>query len=80
MEAASWKDGRLALRDGQSLDLKPGQLTWTNRDLVRVRKNQVNVPVYLNGDRSFVLFSVDLESDGLSQDEVAQMGVCLTAA
>ena len=80
LEAAAWKDGRLSLNNGQSVTLASSQLTWTKKDAVPARKNAVNVPVYLNADRAAVLFSVDLETDGLSQAVVAQSGVCLTSA
>lgn len=82
LAGASWIDGRLALNDGQPVALKSSQITWTRKDakesLVKSRST-VNLPVYLNGDRSTVLFSVDLETDGVGQDVVAQRGVCLTA-
>jgi len=44
-----------------------------------MKKGTVNLPVYLNRDRSEVLFAVDLETNGAVQDEVAQRGVCLMA-
>ncbi|ORX39193.1 dynein heavy chain, N-terminal region 1-domain-containing protein [Kockovaella imperatae] len=79
LEAAAWQDGLLRLNDGQSVLLGPSQLTWVRKDVMPARKHAVNVPVYLNGDRAAVLFSVDLETEGLDQAVVAQSGVCLTA-
>jgi dynein heavy chain 1 len=79
-EGAAWKSGRLALNDGQSTVLAPSQITWQKDDAIRKRNQLVNLPVYLNGDRADVLFSVDLETEGLSQAVVAQRGACLTAA
>jgi len=79
LSGASWNEGRLVLNDGQSVSLKASQLSWTKRDAVKARRGTVNLPVYLNGDRSEVLFAVDLETNGVEQDEVAQRGVCLTA-
>jgi dynein heavy chain 1 len=76
---ASWTDGRLVLNDGQLVSLKASQLSWTKKDKERSRAGTVNLPVYLNGDRSEVLFAVDLETDGVAQNEAAQRGVCLTA-
>jgi dynein heavy chain 1 len=80
LEGAAWENGRLALNDGQSTTLGPSQITWRKADASTTRTQQVNVPVYLNGDRADVLFSVDLETGGLSQAVVAQRGACLTAA
>ena len=80
LAGAAWTDGRLVLSDGQPVTLKASQITWTKREVERKKQQEVNLPVYLNGDRSDVLFSVDLETDGVGQDVVAQRGVCLTAA
>lgn len=80
LAGAAWADGRLSLSDGQSVSLRPSQITWTKRDMGRKKQQGVNLPVYLNGDRADVLFSIDLETDGAGQDVIAQRGVCLTAA
>ena len=81
LAGAVWKDEKLSLNDGQSVPLGPSHLTWRQKDLAeKIRGAQsVNLPVYLNGDRSDVLFSVDLETNGLTRDVVSQRGVCLTA-
>ena len=42
-------------------------------------KGTVNLPVYLNNDRSDVLFTVDLPFDGAAGSLVATRAVCLTA-
>jgi dynein heavy chain 1 len=80
LEGAAWENGRLALNDGQSVSLKSSQLTWRKQGEIRERYGLVNIPVYLNSDRSDVLFSVDLAAEGLSQTVVAQRGVCITVA
>ncbi|ORY33069.1 putative motor [Naematelia encephala] len=81
LEGAAWEDSRLLLNDGQLINLGVSQLVWRKRDSVSQRTSTVNLPVYLNGDRSDVLFSVDLEAaPGLATAQVAQRGVCLTAA
>ncbi|OCF56381.1 dynein heavy chain 1, cytosolic [Kwoniella mangroviensis CBS 10435] len=81
LQGASWKSDQLTLNDGRSVSLGPSQIVWLRHD-ERPSKggNIVNLPVYLNGDRNDVLFSVDLETDGEGQAIVAQRGVCLTAA
>ena len=78
LEGAAWRDGRLALNDGQTVSLRTSQLTWRNRDEVQERADLVNLPVYLNRDRSHVLFSVDLLAERMSQAMIAQRGACLT--
>lgn len=79
MAGAKWEDGKLGLNDGTVFALPISQLTWTKREIVRRGSKTVNLPVYLNGDRADVLFAADLEGGGVSQAEVAQRGVCLTA-
>lgn len=82
LQGASWACGRLQLNEGQSILLPPSQLTWRRHDEAPQTSGttMVNLPVYLNGDRSDVLFSVDLEADEEGGDVIAQRGVCLTAA
>ncbi|WWC91126.1 uncharacterized protein L201_006067 [Kwoniella dendrophila CBS 6074] len=80
LQGASWSTDHLTLNDGKSVSLKPSQITWKRRDEGASKTtNLVNLPVYLNGDRSDVLFSIDLETEGETQAVVAQRGVCLTA-
>jgi len=79
LEGADWTNSGLTLNDGQPVSLGPSQLSWRKTFTLDSKSKTVNLPVYLNGDRSDVLFAVDLEST-LGQDAVAQRGVCLTAA
>lgn len=82
LQGASWTSGRLQLNEGQATLLPPSLLTWRRRDEVPQTSGAiiVNLPVYLNGDRSDVLFSVDLETEEEGVDVFAQRGVCLIAA
>ncbi|WWC63949.1 uncharacterized protein I303_106555 [Kwoniella dejecticola CBS 10117] len=83
LQGASWTSDQLVLNDGNSVTLGPSQIVWKRHDDSAPQKDRtVNLPVYLNGDRSDVLFSVDLptEIQGQQQDIVAQRGVCLTVA
>lgn len=81
VEGASWRNGHMELNDGETEALKTCQLVWRKSDSPTgaAGGSTVNVPVYLNSDRSDVLFSVDLECGGCDQAEVAQRGVCLIA-
>lgn len=82
LQGASWTSGRLQLNEGQAILLPPSQLTWKRHDEAPRTSGAtlVNLPVYLNGDRNDVLFSVDLETDEEDGDVIVQRGVCLTAA
>lgn len=69
----------MVINEGQPVGLRSAQIIWTKADTALPSRPTVNLPVYLNGDRSDVMFSVDLETDGVKQDVVSQRGVCLTA-
>lgn len=80
LEGADWKDDQLVLNDGQTTHLKACYLTWRKIGSGNSgNKTSVNLPVYLNSDRSKVLFSVNLESEKDAAAQIAQRGVCLIA-
>ncbi|TFK40902.1 dynein heavy chain protein 1 [Crucibulum laeve] len=78
LEGASWSSDRLVLNDGQTVRLNPSQIRWVQSD-DSSRDGLVNLPVYLNNDRSDVLFTVDLPFDSSAGALVAMRAVCLTA-
>ena len=68
------------LIDGESVRLNPSQIRWIQADDSDVEREKfVNLPVYLNNDRSDVLFTVDLPFDNSAGSLVATRAVCLTA-
>ncbi|CAK5279895.1 unnamed protein product [Mycena citricolor] len=77
LEGAAWSVDKLVLNDGEAVRLNPSQLRWVQAD--ESTSNSVNLPVYLNNDRSDVLFTVDLPFDGTAGALVAMRAVCLTA-
>ena len=77
LEGASWAADRLALNGGETVRLNPSQIRWVQTD--ESAGGTVNLPVYLNGDRSDVLFTVDLPFDSAAGALVATRAVCLTA-
>jgi dynein heavy chain 1, cytosolic len=80
LEGASWIDGQLVLNQGESVRLNPSQVRWVQMEDVDPRATLVNLPVYLNNDRSDVLFTVDLPFDGTAGTLVSTRAVCLTAS
>jgi len=72
---------KLVLNDGEVVRLDASQIRWVQADDPAVaRDTLVNLPVYLNGDRSDVLFTVDLPFDqNAAGSLVAMRAVCLTA-
>lgn len=79
LEGAAWSSDHLALNSGETVRLNPSQIRWVQAD-DSSSSATVNLPVYLNGDRSDVLFTVDLAIDSVaSASLVATRAVCLTA-
>lgn len=65
------------LNDGETVRLGPSQIRWVQSE--EITSNAVNLPVYLNGDRNDVMFTVDLAFDTAAGALVATRAVCLTA-
>ncbi|KAF9455575.1 dynein heavy chain and region D6 of dynein motor-domain-containing protein [Collybia nuda] len=78
LEGASWATDKLVLNNGEAVRLNPSQIRWVQSD-EESREGLVNLPVYLNNDRSDVLFTVDLPFDNSAGALVAMRAVCLTA-
>ncbi|KAK7029674.1 dynein heavy chain [Paramarasmius palmivorus] len=77
LEGAAWANDKLTLNSGEIVRLNPSQIRWVQADDAE-RENLVNLPVYLNSDRSDVLFTVDLPFDASAGPLVAMRAVCLT--
>lgn len=78
LHGAAHGDGKITLNDGQISDLGASQLVWKRHDAAQAAGGCVNLPVYLNGDRSEVLFGADLVADAPAS-VMAERGVCITA-
>lgn len=78
LEGAAWSTDRLVLNDGEAVRLNPSQIRWVQVEELS-KSALVNLPVYLNNDRSDVLFTIDLPFDGTASALVAMRAVCLTA-
>ena len=78
LEGATWENEQLVLNEGDSVRLSSSQIRWIQGE-DGPSKDLVNLPVYLNNDRSDVLFTVDLPFEGASGSLVATRAVCLTA-
>ncbi|KAK1226991.1 dynein heavy chain [Marasmius sp. AFHP31] len=77
IEGAAWSTDKLVLNNGETVRLNPSQVRWVQTD-DSDRENLVNLPVYLNGDRSDVLFTVDLPFESSAGALVSMRAVCLT--
>lgn len=78
LEGASWATDKLVLNDGEAVRLNPSQIRWVQVE-EESQAGLVNLPVYLNNDRSDVLFTVNLPFDASAGALVAMRAVCLTA-
>ena len=78
MEGAAWSSDHLDLNDGDSVRLSSSQIRWVQAE-ESSQENMVNLPVYLNNDRSDILFTVNLPFGSASGPMVATRAVCLTA-
>ncbi|KAI0793334.1 dynein heavy chain [Abortiporus biennis] len=79
LEGASWSEDKLTLNNGETVRLNPSQIRWVQAEEAVAKGSTVNLPVYLNNDRSDVLFTVDLPFDSAAGSLVATRAVCLTA-
>ncbi|KAI9572626.1 dynein heavy chain and region D6 of dynein motor-domain-containing protein [Boletus coccyginus] len=82
LEGAAWdaEAEKLVLNDGEAVHLNASQIRWVQEDEDATgQSNLVTLPVYLNSDRSDVMFTVDLPFDGSSSSLVAMRAVCLNA-
>lgn len=80
LEGAAWSSDKLMLNNGDSIRLNPSQLRWVQLDETdRDAQTFVTLPVYLNSDRSDVLFTVKLPSEIADRRLVAMRAVCLVA-
>lgn len=78
LEGAAWATDKLVLNDGEAVRLGPSQIRWVQSD-ESTNASLISLPVYLNNDRSDVMFTVDLPFDGTAGSLVAMRAVCLTA-
>ncbi|KZT42722.1 dynein heavy chain [Sistotremastrum suecicum HHB10207 ss-3] len=79
IEGASWSSDHLVLNQGESIRLGPSQIRWVQVEDVQRTKRMTTLPVYLNADRSDVLFTIDLPFEQDAGHLVAMRAVCLTA-
>ncbi|KAJ1950224.1 dynein heavy chain, partial [Linderina macrospora] len=83
LEGAEWQQDAVALNDGTNERLSTCFLTWTrSKDDVKAAEG-VDIPVYLNLDRSDLLFQVRLPIDtqgGTAPGAVIQRAVAIVAA
>ncbi|KAI0072370.1 dynein heavy chain [Panus rudis PR-1116 ss-1] len=79
LQGANWASDRLVLNNGENVRLNPSQIRWVQADEAVSKVPTTQLPVYLNNDRSDVMFTVDLPFDSEAGSLFATRAVCLTA-
>lgn len=81
LEGSTWKDDHLLVSDGDSIALGRGQIRWVlaSDQSDKASLPLVNLPVYLNSDRSDVLFTVNLPFATNDASMSVVRAICLTA-
>jgi len=82
LEGAVWVEDHLAINNGGAARLGSSQIRWVQAsDCPKLGESQelVTLPVYLNDDRSDVLFTVNLPFDSTEASFSVVRAVCLTA-
>jgi dynein heavy chain 1 len=82
LEGADWVSSQLSLSTGTSTKLPASALVWTRRDPATIPPtdgSMVTLPVYLNSDRSDILFTLDLAAKKSDSSRFYQRGVALLA-
>ncbi|KAH7905070.1 dynein [Hygrophoropsis aurantiaca] len=85
LEGAAWdmNTGKLVLNDGEAVRLNPSQIRWIQEEDAQaadsLKADLVTLPIYLNNNRSDVMFTIDLPFDASAGALVAIRAVCLTA-
>lgn len=82
IEGASWTDDRLAINEGESMVVGRSQVRWVHIDHSEehaANTTQVSLPVYLNADRSDVLFTINLPFTPSDAALSVVRAVCLNA-
>ena len=79
LQSAAWSPDGLVLNDGTPTHLEHVAIRWVPMsDGGTATRSRFNCPIYLNGDRSHLLFTIPLPSSELLT-RIAQQGVCITA-
>ncbi|RUS12805.1 hypothetical protein BC938DRAFT_478412 [Jimgerdemannia flammicorona] len=80
MEGAKWNNDELQLTPEPSNKLALTQLRWIKKaglDAVEAVDNQVPLPVYLNSDRSDLLFTIFVAANSNEKAMISQRAVAV---
>lgn len=75
MEGGQWADGEVRLTSEPSTKLPNTIIRWIRKE--QKQKDQVELPVYLNSDRSDLLFTIGVPANAAEKDRIPQRAVAL---
>lgn len=77
MEGGQWNDNEICLTSEPSSKLPKTVIRWTRKDQKQEVQNIVELPVYLNSDRSDLLFTISVPANAEEKDRIPQRAVAL---
>ncbi|KAI8967648.1 dynein heavy chain [Mycotypha africana] len=75
LEGASWENNELRLTSEPSTKLPKSIIRWIRKDERPDKENMVELPVYLNSDRSDLLFTISVAANSEEKDRIPQRAI-----
>lgn len=76
MEGGQWDQNEVRLTSQPSVKLPQSRISWIKRDM-QTKTDKVSLPVYLNSDRSDLLFSINVPANAEEKDRIPQRAVAV---
>lgn len=77
MEGGQWENNEICLTSEPSSKLPKTAIRWIRKDQRKEVKNIVELPVYLNSDRTDLLFTISVPANAEEKDRIPQRAVAL---
>ncbi|KAI7869607.1 dynein heavy chain [Mucor mucedo] len=77
MEGGQWDNNEICLTSEPSSKLPKTAIRWIRKDQRKEVKNIVELPVYLNSDRTDLLFTISVPANAEEKDRIPQRAVAL---
>ncbi|KAJ8651627.1 hypothetical protein O0I10_012803 [Lichtheimia ornata] len=76
MEGGEWDENEVRLTSQPSVKLPQSRISWIKRDM-QTKSDKVSLPVYLNSDRSDLLFTISVPANAEERDRIPQRAVAV---
>lgn len=77
MEGGQWENNEICLTSEPSSKLPKTAIRWIRKDQRKEVQNIVELPVYLNSDRTDLLFTISVPANAEEKDRIPQRAVAL---